>query len=148
MTWHRRAREIGIGYIAAAILVAWASVSTADEAPTILIEDVILTCPAQSLGTSMPSTRTPPADERIIERRIHRDTAQFCKGKSVCRIAARALMTSDLRNSTCDDVTIVPVCAAGDFITTLQDASTEMTLDLRETAQLVINCSGAANPHF
>lgn len=120
----------------------------ADEAPTILIEDVILTCTAQNQSGAMPSVSAAPIDQGTFERRFHRVISKTCQGQTVCRIAAAPLLTPALRNSTCDDVVIVPVCAVGAFENVTPGASTEMTLFLRDDGYLVINCSGRANPHF
>ncbi len=122
--------------------------AAADEAPTILIEDVILTCTAQAQSSSMPSTPIPTLNPGPIERTFHARIARLCQGQTVCRIAAAGLLTPELRNSTCEDVVIVPVCAVGAFENVTPWASTEMALPLSDDGYLVINCSGRANPHF
>ena len=137
-----------LGMSLSLLLSAHLHVTLADEAPTILIEDVILTCTGQAQRLSMPSTELNRIDERAVERLFHRDIAQLCQGETVCRIPAGPLLSALPQNSGCDDVVIVPVCAVGAFESLTPNTSTEMTLQLREQAALIINCSGRATPHF
>ncbi|MEO0620087.1 MAG: hypothetical protein AAFZ01_12525 [Pseudomonadota bacterium] len=123
--------------------------SRADEAPTILIEDVVLSCDVADLGmTSMPQVANAPADVQAVERRLHRVIARYCQGKSVCRLRAAMMMREGLASTSCADVVIVPVCAAEAFDEMLAVTSSEMTLSLRDEAQIVVNCNAVAVPHF
>jgi len=120
----------------------------ADEAPTILSEDVILNCVPQESTLTMPVTKKVRIDTRAYERQFHSKIARTCQGTTVCRISATSLLDADIAQSGCDDLVIVPVCAIGAFESVTPYMSTEMSLPLRPGAQLVINCTGRANPHF
>lgn len=121
---------------------------SADEAPTILIEDVILNCVVEESALAMPASKTVPIDTRVYERLFHSKIARTCQGENVCRIEASSLIDADIERSGCDDLVIVPVCAIGAEESITPYMSTEMSLDLRAGRQLVINCNGKPNPHF
>ncbi|MEL7544535.1 MAG: hypothetical protein AAGJ70_12250 [Pseudomonadota bacterium] len=130
-------------------VLLWGSASLADEAPTILIEDVVLSCDVAGVSSpSMPQTVKRPVDVHAVERRLHRVIAQHCQGKSVCRLRARMMLSEGLAATSCADVVVVPVCTAEAFDAALPITSSEMTLVLKKDAQIVVNCNAAANPHF
>ena len=122
--------------------------TNADEAPTILIEDAVLNCTADDGNASMPNVVNTNTDLRVLERRLHSQIARLCQGKTVCRIAADPLMDIDIQQSGCDDLVIVPVCAAGALESVNPYTSSEMTLLFRPGADVVINCDDIASPHF
>ncbi|MEL6287558.1 MAG: hypothetical protein AAFQ42_14350 [Pseudomonadota bacterium] len=150
--WSRGAlaRVVAIVWIAGTFqsVIGAKTSAWADEAPTILIEDVVLGCSVPAASRSMPNVAPPAAVNPAIERSVHRLVAELCQGADVCRIEAQMVIEALPPALPCSELVVVPVCAGTAPMPYDEMVSSELALRLEPGAQLVINCGDRPSPHF